>query len=308
MGEALRGAARPEARARDPRRRPRRPRRRQGAHRRVPGRAQAAPGARHRRGPALGRDPHPRRSSGNGQDVDRRVDRARAGPRVRPHVARRRARRGRDPRPPPHLHRRDARPDRPGAARRGNDEPGDHARRGRQGRRRLARRSVGGAARGARPGAEPHVPRPLPRRRARPVAGAVHRHGERRRDDPGAAARPHGSHPLRRLHRRGEGRDRARLPVAAQLERNGLRHDEVEITTSVLRTVVVRLHARGRRAAARARARQDAAQGGDADRVRRRRGADRDRRDAVREALGRQRFWHEAAERTAGRGSRPGWP
>ena len=35
-----------------------------------------------------------------------------------------------------------------------DDEPGDPARRGRQGRRRLARRPVGGAARGARPGAE----------------------------------------------------------------------------------------------------------------------------------------------------------
>ena len=51
----------------------------------------------------------------------------------------------------------------------GHDEPGDHARRGRQGRRRLARRPERGPARGARPGAEPHVPRPLPRRRARPA-------------------------------------------------------------------------------------------------------------------------------------------
>ena len=59
----------------------------------------------------------------------------------------------------------------PRAARRRDDEPGDPARRGRQGRRRLARRPVGGAARGARPGAEPHVPRPLPRRRARPLRG-----------------------------------------------------------------------------------------------------------------------------------------
>ena len=46
-GEALRGAARPAARARGARRRPRRPRRREGAHRRVPRRAQAARGARH---------------------------------------------------------------------------------------------------------------------------------------------------------------------------------------------------------------------------------------------------------------------
>ena len=39
--------------------------------------------------------------------------------------------------------------------------------------------------------------------------------GERRRHDPGAAARPHGGHSLRRLHGRREDRDRTRLPVAA---------------------------------------------------------------------------------------------
>ena len=146
---------------------------------------------------------------GHRQDVDRRVGRDGARPRVRAHVARRRPRRGRDPRPPAHVHRRAAGPAGPRPARRRDDEPGDHARRGRQGRRRLARRPVGGAARGARPGAEPLVPRPLPRRRARPVGRVLHRHGERRRHDPRPAARPHGGHPLRRLHRRGEGRDRA---------------------------------------------------------------------------------------------------
>ncbi len=51
-----------EARA-DPRRRPRGPRGRQGPDRRVPGRAQAAPGARHRRRPRSGRDPDPDRAS-----------------------------------------------------------------------------------------------------------------------------------------------------------------------------------------------------------------------------------------------------
>ena len=65
------------------------------------------------------------------------------------------------------------------------------------------------AARGARPGAEPQLPRPLPGRGAGPVAGAVHRHGQRGGHDPGAAARPHGGRALRRLHRRGEGGDRA---------------------------------------------------------------------------------------------------
>ena len=40
------------------------------------------------------------------------------------------------------------------------------------------------AARGARPGAEPHVPRPLPRGRPRPVRRAVPGDRERRRHDP----------------------------------------------------------------------------------------------------------------------------
>ena len=75
----------------------------------------------------------------------------------------------------------------------GLDEPGDPARRGRQGRRRLPRRPDGGPARGARPGAEPHVPRPLPRGRARPVRRPVHRDGERRRRDPRAAPGPDGA-------------------------------------------------------------------------------------------------------------------
>ena len=215
MVRALRRAARPRARARGARRRPRRTRGREGPHRRVHRRAQAAPGARHRGGQALRRHPHADRPARNGQDVDRRVDRARDRARVRSHVARRRARRGRDPRSPAHLHRRAAGPAGPRPAGRRDDEPGDHARRGRQGRRRLARRPELGLARGARPGPEPRFPRPLPGRGAGSVAGGVHRHRERGRDDPGAAARPDGDHPLRRLHDRREGRDRARLPVAA---------------------------------------------------------------------------------------------
>src|SRR3712207_8364662 len=35
-------------------------------------------------------------------------------------------------------------------------------------------------------------------RSAGPLPGPVHRHGERGRDDPRPAARPHGGHPLRR--------------------------------------------------------------------------------------------------------------
>ena len=144
--------------ARGARRRPRRPGGRQGPHHRVPGGAQAARRPRDRGRPEVGRDPHPDRAPWHRQDLDRRVDRSRDRPRVRADVARRRARRGGDPRTPAHLHRRAPRPSGQGAARRRDDEPGDPAGRGRQGRRGLARRSFRGAARGARPGAEPLVP------------------------------------------------------------------------------------------------------------------------------------------------------
>ena len=101
--------------------------------------------------------PHPllRRPARRRQDLARPVDRARDEPQVRAHLARRRARRGRDPRPPAHLHRRHARTrssrrsSRPGSI---NpvfmldeiDKVGG----------RLPGRPGGGAARGARPGAE----------------------------------------------------------------------------------------------------------------------------------------------------------
>jgi hypothetical protein len=61
---------------------------------------------------------------------------------------------------------------------------------------------VGGAARGPRPGAERDLPRPLPRRRVRPVERDVHLHRERAAHDSAGAARPHGSAPARRLHRK----------------------------------------------------------------------------------------------------------
>ena len=93
-----------------------------------------------------------------------------ARPQVRPRLARRHARRGGNPRPSAHLHRRAARPDHPGAAARRVEEPGVHPRRDRQARLGLPRRPVVGAARGARPGAEQHVPRSLSRRAVRPVA------------------------------------------------------------------------------------------------------------------------------------------
>ena len=94
----------------------------------------------------------------------------------------------------------------------GTREPGVPARRSRQDVDGLPRRPVGGAARGARPRAEQHVPRSLPRRRVRPVERDVHLHGQRAAHDPAGAARPHGSAAARRLHRAGEDRDRQAVP------------------------------------------------------------------------------------------------
>ena len=143
-------------RPRGARRRPLRPREGQGPDPRVPGGPRAQP--------RLARpDPLLRRPARRRQDEPRAVDRAGAGARVRAHLGRRRARRGRDPRPPPHLHRRDAGDDHPRAARRGLAQPRVHDRRDRQDGRRLPRRPVERDARGARPGAERLVPRPLPR-------------------------------------------------------------------------------------------------------------------------------------------------
>ena len=166
----------PAARPRGPRCRSRRAGGRQGPDRRVHRGQEAARRSRHHRGQALRRHPDADRPPRHRQDLDRRVDRPRHRPKVRPHVAGRRPRRGRDPRSPADLHRRAPGPPGPRAAGRRHDEPGDHARRGRQGRRRLARRPERGPARGARPGAEPLVPRSLPGPGARPERGHVHRH------------------------------------------------------------------------------------------------------------------------------------
>ena len=103
---------------------------------------------------ARGPDPAVRRPSGRRQDLDREVDRPRDGAQVRPHLARRRARRGRHPRPPAHLRRRHAGPHHPGHEAGRHQEPGLPARRGRQARRLLPGRPGDRAARGARPGAE----------------------------------------------------------------------------------------------------------------------------------------------------------
>ena len=85
-----------------------------------------------------------------------------------------------------------------------------------------------------------------------------------------------------------------------QRDRNGLLDDEVTISDELLATVIVRVHPRGGRAQPRARARQGAAQDGDADRLGNRSSAPvAIDLDAVRDALGRQRFFQESAARTA---------
>ncbi len=89
-----------------------------------------------------GPDPLLRRPARRGQDLARPVHRPGPGPQVRPHLAGRRPRRGRDPRPPPDLRRRHARPHHPGHPAGRVEQPGLHAGRDRQDRRRLPRRSL----------------------------------------------------------------------------------------------------------------------------------------------------------------------
>ncbi len=159
-----RGQPRRRARARDPRPRPLRPREGQGPHPRVPGGAQA-------QGRPARADPVLRRPARRRQDEPRPQHRRGHGPQVRAHQRRRRARRGRDPRASPHVRGSDARHHRARHARRRHQQPAVHDRRDRQDGRRLARRSVERHARGAGPGAERHVPRPLhgPAVRPQPV-------------------------------------------------------------------------------------------------------------------------------------------
>ncbi len=89
-----------------------------------------------------GADPVLRRPAGRRQDLARPVDRARHEPQVRAREPRRRARRGRNPRPPAHLYRRAARQHHPGHPQGGNSQLRDDAGRDRQARRRHPRRSV----------------------------------------------------------------------------------------------------------------------------------------------------------------------
>ena len=112
-------------RAEGARRRPLRAGEGQGPDHRVPGGAVAL-------GQAEGADPLPRRASGRRQDLARQVGGQGHGPRVHPHLARRRPGRGGDPRAPADLHRLDARQDHPVDEEGQDHQPADPARRDRQ--------------------------------------------------------------------------------------------------------------------------------------------------------------------------------
>ena len=109
--------------------------------------------------------------------------------------------------------------DHPGPEEGRHQQPDLPARRSRQDVDGLPGRPVGGAPRGARPRAEPHLQRPLPGPRLRPLPGDVRVHGQRAAPDPAPAPGPHGDHPAARLHRVGEAGDRAPVPGAASSAR-----------------------------------------------------------------------------------------
>ena len=104
---------------------------------------------------------------------------------------------------------------------------------------------VGGAARGARPGAEPLVPRPLPRRRARPLRGRLHR--DRRTSPTRSPARcstgwrssaSTATRPTRRS------RSPAATSGRASASAHGLREDEVAIADDDARSSIVSQYTR----------------------------------------------------------------
>ena len=152
------------ARRGDARQEPLRPAEGQRAHPGAHRRAQAGPREDEQPDPVL------RGTAGHRQDQPGQVDRRGAGPQVRARQPGRRPRRGRDSRPPPHLHRLAAGPHHPDDAHGRHDQPAVHAGRDRQAGHGLPRRSVVGAAGGARPGAEPRLQRSLPGGAVRPLA------------------------------------------------------------------------------------------------------------------------------------------
>ena len=92
-----------------------------------------------------------------------------------------------------------------------------------------------GAARGPRPGAEQHLPGQLPRGALRPLQGALHRHRQPARPDPGrrCATGWRSSHcPATRSRRRS--RSGKRFLVPKQMENHGLKDKHIEITEEAM--------------------------------------------------------------------------
>ena len=87
-------------------------------------------------------------------------------------------------------------------------------RRSRQAGRFLPGGSQRGLARGAGPGPELDLHRPLSGHPVRPLRGALRRHCELLGPHSGPFARPHGARRLQRIHGAGEARDRQALPAA----------------------------------------------------------------------------------------------
>jgi hypothetical protein len=151
-------------------------------------------------------------------------------PQVHPHLARRRARRGRDPRPPPHLRRRAAGSHHPGHQEGGHQQPGLRPRRDRQARPRLPRRPV--ARRCSRCSTPSRTTRSAIttstcRSICRRCCSSRRRTSSTRSRRRCATA---GDHRAPRLHVRGEAQHRAQFLVPKQLEEHGITEAHIEVT------------------------------------------------------------------------------
>ena len=117
--------------------------------------------------------------------------------------------------------------------------PGDPARRTRQGWRGFSRRPGVRAARSPRPGAEQLFHRPLPGSAVRFVARAFHRDGELAGSDSCRVARPARSHRTAELHRdRKNSQIAKRYLVPRQLEEHGLTRSDVKFSDAALRQLI----------------------------------------------------------------------
>ena len=117
-------------------------------------------------------------------------------------------------------------------------EPGHHPRRGGQDQRVEPRRSVERTARSTRSRTEHHVPRQLPRYGVRPLEGALHRHGQQRRQYQSGAARPHGDdqHPGYILEDKIQIALHHLLPK--QREAHGIKEQELILTPQIVEQII----------------------------------------------------------------------